>query len=210
MSRYPTSTCRCCSRRWSSTAATHRSSGPAGNRADDFPVVVIGCGESGSAGGDPAQGGRYPVHHRREERRRRRDRGTRTPIPARASTSATTSTATASSRPTNGRTSSPNSPSCRRTSRTVMDKYDIGGHVLWETEVTEASWDDDTATWTVRGTRPQRSDDDLIGARGDQRRGAAEPAAPSRRSKDSRTSPGRRSTPASGTTPSTSTASGSP
>lgn len=31
----------------------------------------------------------------------------------------------------------------------VMDKYDIGRHVLWQTEVTEASWDDDTATWTV-------------------------------------------------------------
>jgi 4-hydroxyacetophenone monooxygenase len=31
----------------------------------------------------------------------------------------------------------------------VMDKYHIGRHVLWETEVTEASWDDATATWTV-------------------------------------------------------------
>jgi 4-hydroxyacetophenone monooxygenase len=34
--------------------------------------------------------------------------------------------------------------------QTVMDRYDIGRHVLWETEVTEASWDDDTAAWTVR------------------------------------------------------------
>jgi 4-hydroxyacetophenone monooxygenase len=34
--------------------------------------------------------------------------------------------------------------------QTVMDKYDIGRHVLWETEVTEASWDDDTATWSVQ------------------------------------------------------------
>ena len=33
--------------------------------------------------------------------------------------------------------------------RRVMDKHDIGGHVLWETEVTEAIWDDETATWTV-------------------------------------------------------------
>ncbi|MGV0717602.1 NAD(P)/FAD-dependent oxidoreductase [Mycolicibacterium sp. XJ662] len=32
----------------------------------------------------------------------------------------------------------------------VMDKHDIRRDVLWETEVTEASWDDDTATWTVR------------------------------------------------------------
>jgi 4-hydroxyacetophenone monooxygenase len=34
--------------------------------------------------------------------------------------------------------------------QSVMDRYDIGSHVLWETEVTEASWDDDTATWSVR------------------------------------------------------------
>jgi 4-hydroxyacetophenone monooxygenase len=31
----------------------------------------------------------------------------------------------------------------------VMDKHDIGRHVLWETEVTDAHWDDDSATWTV-------------------------------------------------------------
>jgi 4-hydroxyacetophenone monooxygenase len=31
----------------------------------------------------------------------------------------------------------------------VMDKYDIGGHVRWETEVTEAVWDDESSTWTV-------------------------------------------------------------
>jgi 4-hydroxyacetophenone monooxygenase len=31
----------------------------------------------------------------------------------------------------------------------VMDRHDIGRHVRWETEVTEASWDEDTATWTV-------------------------------------------------------------
>ena len=32
----------------------------------------------------------------------------------------------------------------------VMEKYDIGRHVRWETEVAEASWDDASATWTVR------------------------------------------------------------
>jgi 4-hydroxyacetophenone monooxygenase len=31
----------------------------------------------------------------------------------------------------------------------VMDRHDIARHVLWETEVTDASWDDATATWTV-------------------------------------------------------------
>jgi 4-hydroxyacetophenone monooxygenase len=34
--------------------------------------------------------------------------------------------------------------------QTVMDRHDIGRHVMWETEVTEASWDDASATWTVR------------------------------------------------------------
>jgi 4-hydroxyacetophenone monooxygenase len=34
--------------------------------------------------------------------------------------------------------------------QTVMDRYDIGRHVLWETEVTEAAWDDATAIWTIR------------------------------------------------------------
>ena len=37
-----------------------------------FPVVVIGCGESGLLAGIRLQGGRHPVHDRREERRRRR------------------------------------------------------------------------------------------------------------------------------------------
>ncbi len=32
----------------------------------------------------------------------------------------------------------------------VMDKYDVGPHVRWETEVTNATWDDAAATWTVR------------------------------------------------------------
>ena len=32
----------------------------------------------------------------------------------------------------------------------VLDKYGIGPHVRWETEVTDASWDDASATWTVR------------------------------------------------------------
>ena len=31
----------------------------------------------------------------------------------------------------------------------VMDKHDIGGHVRWETEVTEAIWDDESASWTI-------------------------------------------------------------
>ena len=85
----------------------------------------------------------------------------------------------------------------------VMDKYEIGGHVLWETEVTEASWDDDAATWTVRARNRSGAITDLtaravISAVGQLDRPHHQ------RSTDSRTSPGRHSTPASGTIRSTS------
>ena len=36
----------------------------------------------------------------------------------------------------------------------VMDKYGVGPHVRWQTEVTSATWDDDTATWTVETRGP--------------------------------------------------------
>src|SRR5690242_9956917 len=48
--------------------------------------------------------------------------------------------------------------------QTVMDKHDIGKHVLWETEVTEASWDDDSATWTVH-TRDRHGATTTLSAR---------------------------------------------
>ena len=41
-------------------------------------------------------------------------------------------------------------PELQRYFQRVMDRYDIGRHVLWETEVTEAAWDDASGTWTVR------------------------------------------------------------
>jgi 4-hydroxyacetophenone monooxygenase len=45
--------------------------------------------------------------------------------------------------------------------QTVMDRHDIGRHVLWETEVTEASWDDASATWTVRARDPNGATTEL-------------------------------------------------
>ena len=45
-------------------------------------------------------------------------------------------------------------PELQRYFQRVMDKYDIGRHVLWQTEVTAASWDDATATWTVHTRGP--------------------------------------------------------
>ena len=38
----------------------------------------------------------------------------------------------------------------------VMDKHGIGPHVQWETEVTEISWDDATSTWLVTAARTGR------------------------------------------------------
>ena len=68
----------------------------------------------------------------------------------RGSTSATTSTATASSRPTQWTHFFAEQPELQSYFQRVMEKYDIGRHVLWETEVTEASWDDASAHLAVR------------------------------------------------------------
>jgi 4-hydroxyacetophenone monooxygenase len=40
-------------------------------------------------------------------------------------------------------------PELQRYFETVMTKHDIARHVKWRTEVTSAVWDDQTATWTV-------------------------------------------------------------
>ena len=87
---------------------------------DAFPVVVIGCGESGLLAGIRLEGGR--ASRSRSSRRTPASAapGGRTRTRAPASTSATTSTATASSRATTGPSSSPSSPSCRPTSSGVM------------------------------------------------------------------------------------------
>jgi 4-hydroxyacetophenone monooxygenase len=46
----------------------------------------------------------------------------------------------------------------------VMDKHGIGPHVRWETEVTAARWNADTATWTVE-TRSADGTTDTLSAR---------------------------------------------
>ena len=79
-----------------------------------------------------------------------------------------------------------------------MDKYDIAPHVRWETEVTEAAWDDADATWTVLardrdGETTELSARAVISAVGQLDR----PYVPA--STGSMTSPGWRSIPASGT-----------
>jgi 4-hydroxyacetophenone monooxygenase len=82
---------------------------------EQFPVVVIGCGESGLLAGVRLKEAGIPSPSSRRTPGRAAPGG-RTPIPAPASTSATTSTATASSRATCGPSTSPASPSCSPTS----------------------------------------------------------------------------------------------
>ena len=60
----------------------------------------------------------------------------------------------------------------------VMEKYDIGNHVRWETEVTEAVWDDATATWTVRARDRNGEIEEPVREGGDQCCRATQPPAP--------------------------------
>jgi len=46
--------------------------------------------------------------------------------------------------------------------QSVMDKYGIGSHVRWETEVLGATWDEDSATWSVRTRAADGSEDVLV------------------------------------------------
>ena len=120
-----------------------------GTPADNFPVVVIGCGESGLLAGIRLKEAGIPF----------------TIVEKNAGVGGTWWQNTYpgarvdvgnhfycySFEPTDQWTHFfAEQPELQAYFQTVMDKYDIGSHVLWETEVTEASWDDDTATWSVR------------------------------------------------------------
>ena len=120
-----------------------------GTPADDFPVVVIGCGESGLLAGIRLKEAGIPF----------------TIIEKNAGVGGTWWQNTYpgarvdvgnhvycySFEPTDQWTHFfAEQPELQAYFQTVMDRYDIGSHVLWETEVTEASWDDATATWSIR------------------------------------------------------------
>jgi 4-hydroxyacetophenone monooxygenase len=120
-----------------------------GTPADDFPVVVIGCGESGLLAGirlkeagigftivekNAGVGGTwwqntYPGA--------RVDVGNHFYCYSFESTDQWTHFFA-------------EQPELQAYFQAVMDRHDIGRHVRWETEVTEASWDDDAAIWSVR------------------------------------------------------------
>ena len=116
--------------------------------ADNFPVVVIGCGESGLLAGIRLKEAGIPF----------------TIIEKNAGVGGTWYQNTYpgarvdvgnhfycySFEPTDQWTHFfAEQPELQGYFQTVMDRHDVGRHVLWETEVTEASWDDDTATWRV-------------------------------------------------------------
>ena len=55
-------------------------------------------------------------------------------------------------------------PELQRYFESVMDKHGIGAHVRWETEVLGATWDDGSATWSVR-TRAADGSEEVLTAR---------------------------------------------
>jgi len=55
-------------------------------------------------------------------------------------------------------------PELQRYFESVMDKHGIGPHVRWETEVLGATWDETSATWAVR-TRATDGTEDVLTAR---------------------------------------------
>ena len=55
-------------------------------------------------------------------------------------------------------------PELQRYFQSVMDKHGIGPHVRWETEVLGTTWDEDSATWSVR-TRAVDGTEEVLTAR---------------------------------------------
>src|SRR5882757_964976 len=121
--------------------------------ADDFPVVVIGCGESGLLAGIRLKEAGIPF----------------TIVEKNAGVGGTWWQNTYpgarvdvgnhfycySFEPTDQWTHFfAEQPELQAYFQRVMDRYEIGRHVRWETEVTDASWDDARATWTVRARDP--------------------------------------------------------
>jgi len=126
-----------------------------GTPADNFPVVVIGCGESGLLAGIRLKEAGIPftIVEKNEG-----VGGTwwQNSYPG-ARVDVGNHFYCYSFEPTDQWTHFfAEQPELQAYFQTVMDKYDIGRHVLWETEVTEASWDDDIATCrSRRGIGPE-------------------------------------------------------
>jgi 4-hydroxyacetophenone monooxygenase len=119
-----------------------------GTPADNFPVVVIGCGESGLLAGIRLKEAGIPFTIVEKNEGVGGTWWQNTYPGARVDVG--NHFYCYSFEPTDQWTHFfAQQPELQAYFQTVMDKYDIGRHVLWETEVTEAAWDDDTATWSV-------------------------------------------------------------
>ena len=129
-----------------SRAAAHSSAAAAAR--DDFPVVVIGCGESGLLAGIRLKEAGIPFTI---VEKNAGPGGTwyRNTYPG-ARVDVGNHFYCYSFEPTDQWTHFfAEQPELQAYFQRVMDKHDVGPHVRWETEVTEANWDDATATWTV-------------------------------------------------------------
>lgn len=127
--------------------AAHSSASAAAR--DDFPVVVIGCGESGLLAGIRLKESGIPFTI---VEKNAGPGGTwyRNTYPG-ARVDVGNHFYCYSFEPTDQWTHFfAEQPELQAYFQRVMDKHDVGPHVRWETEVTEANWDDAAATWTVR------------------------------------------------------------
>lgn len=116
---------------------------------DDFPVVVIGCGESGLLAGIRLKEAGIPFTI---VEKNAGPGGTwyRNTYPG-ARVDVGNHFYCYSFEPTDQWTHFfAEQPELQAYFQRVMDTHDVGPHVRWETEVTEANWDDAAATWTVR------------------------------------------------------------
>ena len=127
-------------------------------KADDFPVVVIGCGESGLLAGIRLKEAGIPFTIVEKNAGvggtwyQNTYPGARVDVPNHFYCY--------SFEPTDQWTHFfAEQPELQAYFERVMDKHDIRRHVLWETEVTEASWDDDDRHVDRSRPRPQRRND---------------------------------------------------
>src|SRR6478672_7086692 len=121
---------------------------PPAGRADDFPVVVIGCGESGLLAGIRLKEAGIPFTIVEKNAGvggtwyQNTYPGARVDVPNHFYCY--------SFEPTDQWTHFfAEQPELQAYFERVMDKHGIAAHVRWKTEVVGATWDDETATWTV-------------------------------------------------------------
>jgi 4-hydroxyacetophenone monooxygenase len=146
----PTSTCRCCSRRWNSPAMTNvaPSSRPPPQPAD-FPVVVIGCGMSGLLAAIRLQEAGIPYTVLEKNAAGVGGTWWENTYPG-ARVDVGNHFYCYSFEPEAQWTEFfARQPELQSYFQNVMERRGIDEHVRFNTRVTTATWDDDDATWSV-------------------------------------------------------------